>query len=125
MTTGSSKLDADGNIQWQQQYGSDDSEVLTDLNLTDDGGYIIGGISGGNISGDKTEDARGDVDYWIIKTDHLGNIVWQRTIGGNKEDYLYTADQTSDGGFIIGGSSKSTLPANAPFPSPAPAICGF
>lgn len=102
------KLDADGNIQWQQQYGSDDSEVLTDLNLTDDGGYIIGGISGGNISGDKTEDARGDVDYWIIKTDHLGNIVWQRTIGGNKEDYLYTADQTSDGGFIIGGSSKST-----------------
>jgi hypothetical protein len=102
------KLDADGDILWQRNYGSNGSEVLTSLQLTSDGGYMIGGISGGNISGDKTEPNRGDVDYWIIKLDAAGNEQWQKTIGGNKEDYLYAAFQTADGGFMVAGSSKST-----------------
>jgi hypothetical protein len=52
------------------------------LQQTADGGYILGGNFRSNISGDKTENGLGDYDYWIVKTDSLGNIQWQNTIGG-------------------------------------------
>lgn len=47
----------------------------------------MGGWSDSNISGDKTENSTSD-DFWIIKTDSLGNIQWQNTIGGNGNDGL-------------------------------------
>jgi hypothetical protein len=48
-------------------------------------------------------------DYWIVKTNSLGNIQWQNTIGGNFDDYLFSLEQTSDGGFILGGFSRSNI----------------
>jgi hypothetical protein len=48
-------------------------------------------------------------DYWIIKIDSLGNIQWQNTIGGSLGDELISIQQTSDGGFILGGSSTSSI----------------
>jgi len=47
------------------------------------------------------------LDYWIVKTDSVGNIQWQNTIGGTDEDWLYSIQQTSDEGYILGGCSKS------------------
>jgi hypothetical protein len=82
-------------------------EMTIFLNLVaqtvSDGGYILGGLSTSNISGDKTENCNGDYDYWIVKTDSLGNIQWQNTIGGNGDDQLSSVIQTSDGGYILGG----------------------
>ncbi len=46
------------------------------------GVYVLGGNSNSNISGDKTENCLGFDDFWIVKTDSLGNIEWQNTIGG-------------------------------------------
>ena len=47
------------------------------------------------------------MDYWIVKLDQSGNIEWQNTIGGSGADYLNTIQQTSDGGYIVGGNSSS------------------
>ncbi len=66
------------------------SDYFTSIAQTADGGYILGGISSSNISGDKTENSNGDWDFWIVKTDSLGVIQWQNTIGGNdKDDTLF------------------------------------
>jgi hypothetical protein len=101
------KTDAVGNIQWQNTIGGNLDDALRSVQQTTDGGYIIGGTSNSNISGDKTENSNGDDDYWIVKTDSIGNIQWQNTIGGSNDDWLFSIQQTSDGGFIIGGTSWS------------------
>ena len=49
------KLDANGNIQWQNTIGGYFDEHLYSIQQTTDGGYICGGNSASNISGDKTE----------------------------------------------------------------------
>lgn len=101
------KIDAFGNILWQNTIGGSGNDQLTCLKLTSDGGYILGGYSISNISGDKTENSIGLFDYWIVKTDSMGNVQWQNTIGGNNLDWLISISQTSDGGYILGGFSNS------------------
>ncbi len=103
------KLDTNGNIQWQNTIGGSGSDALRDIYQTSDGGYILGGYSTSNISGDKTENSQGFDDYWVIKLDTAGNIQWQNTIGGNGIDRLFTVLQTSDGGYALGGFSTSNI----------------
>lgn len=103
------KIDSIGNIQWQNTIGGNNEEELYSIGQTADGGYIIAGASRSGISGDKTESSNGNFDYWIVKTDSLGVIEWQQTIGGSDFDYLYSVKQTSDGGYILGGSSFSNI----------------
>ena len=103
------KTDAAGNIQWQNTIGGNDDDALYSIQQTADGGYILGGPSSSNISGDKTENSNGGWDYWIVKTDATGNIQWQNTIGGFSTDYLYSIQQTADGGYILGGHSFSNI----------------
>ncbi|MBK7887445.1 MAG: T9SS type A sorting domain-containing protein [Bacteroidetes bacterium] len=103
------KTDSIGNIQWQNTIGGNDDDHFISIEQTSDGGYILGGSSKSNISGDKTENSLGYIDYWIVKTDSSGNIQWQNTIGGSLDDVLQSIKQTSDGGFILGGFSKSDI----------------
>jgi hypothetical protein len=103
------KTDATGNIQWQNTIGGTNSDMLYSIQQTIDGGYILGGLSNSGISADKSENSLGNYDYWIVKTDATGNIQWENTIGGNYDDYLLSIQQTSDGGYILGGRSLSNF----------------
>jgi hypothetical protein len=103
------KVDSFGNIQWQNTIGGSSEDVLNSIKQTVDGGFILGGWSISNISGDKTEDCIGGMDYWIIKTNSLGVIQWQNTIGGNNDDILQSVQQTVDGGFILLGYSSTNI----------------
>ena len=102
------KLDSTGNIQWQNTIGGSGDDKLY-ITQTSDDGYILGGSSNSDISADKTESSNGGYDYWIIKLNALGSIVWQKTIGGSLDDKLYALDETEDGGFILGGYSMSGI----------------
>jgi len=103
------KLDRLGKIQWDKTIGGNSSDELSSLQQTSDGGYILGGGSSSDISGEKTENSRGDeeYDYWAVKLDSFGNIQWDKTIGGNNLDEITSLQQTSDGGYILGGYSSS------------------
>ncbi len=103
------KLHADGTIAWQNTIGGTNDDYLYVVKQTPDGGYICGGYSASGISGDKTEASMGGKDYWIIKLDALGAIVWQNTIGGSLDDILYDITNTSDGGYLLGGYSYSSI----------------
>jgi type IX secretion system substrate protein len=103
------KLDTSGIIQWQNTIGGSTTDALKSISQTTDGGYILGGSSDSNISGDKTENSQGGYDYWVVKLDASGVIQWQNTIGGSSEDHLYSISQTTDGGYIIGGLSDSDI----------------
>lgn len=103
------KLDASGNIEWQNTIGGSEYDYVFNIIATTDGGYIIGGSSNSGISGDKTEAAIGAFDYWVIKLNTTGDIMWENTIGGTGEDDMYTIIQTSDGGYLLGGISVSGI----------------
>jgi len=106
------KIDSSGNIQWQNTIGGNSYEGFASISTTNDGGFILGGYSISDISGDKTENSYGGYDYWVLKIDSAGNIQWQNTIGGNADDFLHTIERTDDGGFILGGSSNSNISAD-------------
>nr|MBP9082667.1 hypothetical protein [Bacteroidia bacterium] len=103
------KTDVDGNIQWQNTIGGTDFEQLATIQQTPDGGYIVGGFSDSNISGDKTDDSNGYSDFWVLKLDNVGNIQWQKVIGGAGADQLASVQQTTDGGYLLGGLSDSDI----------------
>jgi hypothetical protein len=100
------KTDPSGVIQWQKSYGgSGDDVAWGGSQQTTDGGYIISG-STTSIDGDITDNHGGN-DYWVVKTDQSGVILWQKTYGGSGEDMAYDIQQTNNEGYIICGSSKS------------------
>ncbi len=106
------KLNMIGALEWQKNLGGSLADVLNSIAQTADGGYILGGHSISDISGDKTENSQGSYDFWVIKLDTTGSIAWQKTIGGNNLDYLRSISQTTDGGYILGGYSKSSISGN-------------
>ncbi|HRI34998.1 MAG TPA: hypothetical protein PLD02_14715, partial [Saprospiraceae bacterium] len=104
------KLDSSGNIQWQKTIGGNHEDILNDVKQTTDGGYILGGKSYSlDTSGNKTVFGIEGWDYWIVKMDKLGNIQWQKSFGGDNWDEFVEINQTFDGGYIIGGYSKSNI----------------
>lgn len=103
------ELDPYGNILWQKVFGGSLEDDCTAVFQTSDGGYMIGGDSESNISGNKSQNSYGEMDYWIIKLDSNWNIEWDRTYGGDAGDYLKAIIQTEDGGYILAGTSISGI----------------
>jgi hypothetical protein len=101
------KLNADGEIVWQNTFGGKYNDELRSIAIADDGGFLLGGSSNSPDTGNKTQKNVGNSDYWIIKLDKDGNEQWQKTIGGKGDDQLYVVHTTSDGNYMLGGNSNS------------------
>ncbi|MFN7707223.1 MAG: hypothetical protein ACK5QE_00995, partial [Sphingobacteriia bacterium] len=101
------KLDASGNKQWDKTLGGGLDDNLWSLQQTADGGYILGGRSSSGVGAEKSEDNRGSLDYWVVKLDATGTKKWDKTLGGDGWDDLWSLQQTDDGGYILGGWSFS------------------
>ncbi|MBK6526326.1 MAG: hypothetical protein IPG07_12705 [Crocinitomicaceae bacterium] len=83
------KMDLAGNILWQNSIGGGGGQELTAAISTPDGGYLMGGRGfTWPVDGDKTEVGYGENDYWIVKIDEDGNVEWDKTYGGDENDYL-------------------------------------
>ncbi len=93
------KADSAGNEQWSKTFGGSNTDRGYSVRQTSDGGYII--------VGETRSYGAGDSDVWLIKTDSDGNQLWYRTFGGSLEDYARSVQQTSDGGYVIAGYTKS------------------
>lgn len=100
------KLNSSGNIQWQKTLGGSHYDQATSIQQTTDAGYIIAGSSW-STDGDVTNN-HGSWDYWVVKLDSSGNLQWQKSLGGSDYDNAQSVQQTTDGGYIIAGQSRST-----------------
>ena len=92
-------------IEWQRSLGGSSYDRAYSIYQTTDGGFIVAGESksnDGDVSGNH-----GDKDYWVVKLNSAGDIVWQRALGGNSDDIASSIRQTTDGGFIVAGRSSS------------------
>lgn len=99
------KLDASGNIEWQQTYGGSSNEILWDIKQTLDGGYIGLGVAESN-DGDISS-PKGGQDYWVVKLDSDGNLEWEKSYGGLGFDEGQKIALTSDGNYVLAGVSNS------------------
>ncbi|MBA3985015.1 MAG: T9SS type A sorting domain-containing protein [Flavobacteriales bacterium] len=101
------KMSETGKLEWQRSYGGDGIDMLNSIVITRDGGILLGGTSNSQKGFDKTDNGFGNDDYWVLKLDPFGVIQWQKTFGGKGQERLSKVIQTSDGGFLLGGSSSS------------------
>ncbi|MBZ0207140.1 MAG: T9SS type A sorting domain-containing protein [Flavobacteriales bacterium] len=100
------KLDANGNLEWQRTYGGSSSDGASSVVQTEDGGYVFAGSTGSN-DGDVTGN-HGGADYWVVKLDENGDIEWQKALGGTGYESAEDIQKSSDGGYIISGTSGSS-----------------
>ena len=111
------RLDKNGNKLWDKTIGGSSSDRPAALLVLPDG-YVLSGTSTSGISGEKTDSVRGGDDFWIVKTDLLGNVLWDRTVGGLSNDELTCMAYTSDHYLVLGGWTLSAIGADkisAPF----------
>ncbi len=90
------KIDAYGNMQWNQTYQGPEMEHAYALVAASDGGYAIAGFT----TTTNVEEA----DFLLVKTDAFGIMQWNKTYGGPYADAAYTMIQTTDGGYALAGS---------------------
>ena len=93
------KTDSSGNKLWSKTFGSIGESYANSVQQTSDGGYILAGYT--------RSSGAGGYDFWLIKTDASGNERWSKTYGGISQDYAYSVQQTSDGGFVLAGFTSS------------------
>ncbi|QNF32131.1 T9SS type A sorting domain-containing protein [Adhaeribacter swui] len=111
------KLDGSGNKLWDKTFGGSQNDDLRASTYTLDGGYLLGGTSTSAAGGDKTQPSQGGRDYWAVKLDAAGNKQWDQRFGGDQDEDLRTVFQTPDGGYMLGGSSKSDISGNRSQPN--------
>jgi hypothetical protein len=94
------KTNTTGNIIWAKTYGGWSDEWARSVQQTSDGGYIVAGYTDSFGAGGS--------DFFLIKTDANGNIIWAKTYGGTGwYDEAMSVRQTSDGGYIVAGRTGS------------------
>jgi len=95
------KLNSSGNISWTKTYGGTGIEIGLAVDQTADGGYILAGEIGTYGAGAG--------DFYLAKTDSIGNITWTKAYGRPGSEAAVSVKQTTDGGYIIAGTSENTL----------------
>jgi hypothetical protein len=93
------KTDMNGNELWTKTYGGADYEEARCLVETDDGGFALAGYTA----------SEGDPfgDFWLVRTDAEGNMLWNQTYGGTSWDEVHSLVETDDGGFAMTGLTCS------------------
>ena len=94
------KTDSAGDVAWRRTFGGDGVDWGSSVQQTADCGFIIAGYTESR--------GAGGADAWLIKTDENGVCLWDRTFGGYGSDGASSIIQTSDGGYVVAGSTTST-----------------
>ncbi|MFP3597935.1 T9SS type A sorting domain-containing protein [Chryseobacterium sp. SIMBA_029] len=106
------KLNKDGKVEWEKNYGGKADDHLRTLALTSNG-YIIGGESRSERSGNKSVGIEEGTDLWLISLNERGEEIWQKSYNFKNRDVLmgmsvmHSADDKTSKGFLLGGYTQA------------------
>jgi hypothetical protein len=100
------KLNPSGFVQWEKVLGGRDRDESFSMQQTTDDGYILIGSTDSDNTGDVGQN-HGESDIWVVKLSPSGDIQWQRVLGGAGFESGRSIEQTTDGGYILIGSTDS------------------
>ncbi len=92
------RTDENGDSLWSKTYGGNSQEYAHSVIQTNDEGFLI--------AGSTSSFGAGADDVYLIKTDANGDELWSKTYGGTSADAAYNVRQTTDGGYIVGGTTN-------------------
>ena len=98
------KTNSAGNKLWDKTFGGTRGDCGESVQETADGGYVI--------AGETYSYGSGNTDVWLVKTDSLGNEMWNETFGGITIDFCKSVQVTDDGGYVIVGTTVSYSAGN-------------
>ncbi|KAF5414572.1 MAG: hypothetical protein C5S48_08330 [Candidatus Methanogaster sp.] len=107
------KTYSNGSKQWDKTFGETDDDYAHSVQQTSDGGYILAGVTEPRsdtpapLSESMGPCGAGGSDIWLVKTDSEGGKEWDKTFGGTDDDCASSVQQTSDGGYVLVGYTKS------------------
>ena len=101
------KVNTSGEIEWEKSLGGSGNENCSDIFTTNDNGYIITGYTGSNDGDVAGGGWHGHWDCWVVKLNIIGDIIWQKCLGGDTLDIAYSIIQTYDGGYLISAGTLS------------------
>jgi hypothetical protein len=99
------KLDENGTVQWQKCLGGTGYDWAYSIQQNSDGGFVVAGHSNstdGDVIGNH-----GNYDFWVVKLNATGTLLWQKCLGGTSADEAKSVQQTIDGGYIVTGQTFS------------------
>ncbi len=106
------KLSKEGKVEWEKNFGGKGDDHLRTLALTSTG-YIIGGESRSERSGNKTVGIEEGTDLWLISLSERGEEIWQKSFNFKNRDILmgmsvlHSADDRSSKGILLGGYTQA------------------
>ena len=102
------QINNSGELVWERTYGGSWGDGIFRIFPADGKNYYLlcaANSSDGDVSFDPYPET---ADFWVIKIDSIGGIIWEKIVGGNGDDQLWTGTATSDGGIVAYGWSGST-----------------
>ena len=110
------KLDSNFNVVWDQSIGGASIDNLGSLDMTQNGDVICGIYSDSPLTGNKHEMSYGARDFWVVRLDSDGEIIWQNVIGGDQNDELHSVRVTKNGNIFCAGTSWSSVSGDVLIP---------
>jgi PKD repeat protein len=92
-------------VVWQKCLGGSSLDVTGAIHQTADGGYVVAGVT--NSTGGGIPERHSEYDVWVMRLDATGGPVWQRCLGGSQDDVPTAVQQTTDGGYVVAGQTRS------------------
>ncbi len=103
------KMDLNYNIISQYVYGGSYNDYGVDFVKCSNGDFILLMLSDSDISGNKTSPSIGSSDYWVVRIDSNGGIIWQQSYGGTDEEQPEEIVKINENKFLLFGTSRSPI----------------
>ena len=101
------KIDSNRHISWVKVYGGSSADAGTCVCQIQGGGYaVLAGTASNN--GDVTGYRGGGGDFWLIRIDGSGNLLWEKTYGSSAQDVPMSIACTPENGFILFGTTNGS-----------------
>lgn len=102
-------FDSSGAIVWERTFGGTGNDIPTTVVELNGGGFLVGGYSDSPVSGEKSEACRGGIDFWMLRLSATGQLLWEKTWGGNSFDQLSDLSVSASGEVFAVGTSLSGI----------------